>query len=339
MIAGLLPVPKGVVERYYGPVFTTIQPFVTALSNKAPVALFDLLILVVATWWGLFIIGTLGFSSLAWSARLSAVVLRSAAAAAVVYLAFLALWGLNYRRVPLADKLQFDSRRVSPDRVLALAAESVDRLNSLYDRAHQLGWAEHGAPDPVLAGAFSGVQQAFGSGPVVPGRPKTTILDVYFRRAGVAGMTDPFFLETLIATDLLPFERPFVIAHEWSHLAGIADEGEANFAGWVACLRGSVAHQYSGWLFLYGELATSLGDRERRLVSDRLGVGPRRDLTAIRERLQREISPRVSAVGWRVYDRYLKANRIEAGAASYAEVVRLIAGVEFGPDWTPIRRH
>ena len=73
--------------------------------------------------------------------------------------------------------------------------------------------------------------------------------------AGVAGMTDPFFLEALIASDLLPVERPFVIAHEWSHVAGLADEGEANFAGWLTCLQGCPAHQYSGWLFAYSELA------------------------------------------------------------------------------------
>ena len=42
-------------------------------------------------------------------------------------------------------------------------------------------------------------------------------------------MTDPFLLETLIAPDLLEVERPFVIAHEWAHLAGYADESEANF--------------------------------------------------------------------------------------------------------------
>jgi hypothetical protein len=62
---------------------------------------------------------------------------------------------------------------------------------------------------------------------------------VYFKAAGVEGMTDPFFLETLVAGDLLPFERPFVIAHEWSHLAGFANEGEANFLGWLTCMKGS----------------------------------------------------------------------------------------------------
>jgi len=59
-------------------------------------------------------------------------------------------------------------------------------------------------------------------------------------------MTDPYFLETLIASDLLPFERSFVAAHEWSHLAGIADEGEANLAGWLTCLRGGVPHSIAG---------------------------------------------------------------------------------------------
>ena len=41
-------------------------------------------------------------------------------------------------------------------------------------------------------------------------------------------------------------------------------------------------------------------------------------------------SPQVSAAGWRVYDQYLKANRVEAGAASYAQVVRLVLGTALG---------
>ena len=40
---------------------------------------------------------------------------------------------------------------------------------------------------------------------------------------------------------VIGFERPFVIAHEWSHLGGLADEGEANLAGWLACLHGTPA--------------------------------------------------------------------------------------------------
>jgi hypothetical protein len=161
----------------------------------------------------------------------------------------------------------------------------------------------------------------------VPARPKRTILDWYFRRAGVDGMTDPFLLETLVAGNVLPFERAFVVSHEWSHLAGIADEGEANFTAWLSCVGGSAAHAYSGWLFLYAELARAVSASERAALSDALAAGPRADLRAIRDRYVRDVNPRVSAAGWRVYDSYLKANRVPAGTASYDEVVRLVLGV------------
>ena len=75
----------------------------------------------------------------------------------------------------------------------------------------------------------------------MPGRPEATLLGGYFHQAAIAGMTDPFFLETLIAPDLLDVERPFVIAHEWAHLAGYADESEANFVAWLTCRRGDAA--------------------------------------------------------------------------------------------------
>src|SRR4029077_3174327 len=138
-------------------------------------------------------------------------------------------------------------------------------------------------------------RQTGGRGVVTAGRPKWTLLDWYFRRAGGGGSTDPYFRETLVSSTLLPFEQPFVVAHEWSHLAGVADEGDANFVAWLACVRGSSADRYSGWLFLYGELAGSLGGDDRAAIAARLGPGPREDLRAIRERNARNVNPRVSA--------------------------------------------
>ena len=47
------------------------------------------------------------------------------------------------------------------------------------------------------------------------------------------------------------------------------------------------------------------------------------------------MNPTLSAAGWRVYDRYLKANRVERGAQSYADVVRLVLGTRLGARLTP----
>jgi hypothetical protein len=258
-------------------------------------------------------------------------IVRTAVAAATLYLAFLALWGLNYRRVPLERKLAFDIGSVTAGAAEAAASTAVSRVNALHDPAHDIGWPPSDEIDASLSKAFSNAVRDLG-GPdrTVPGRPKHTLLNLYFRPAGVDGLTDPFFLETLVARELLPFERPFVVAHEWSHLAGFADEGEANFLGWLTCARADVAGQYSGWLFLYGQLARDLPRDDREAVIARLAAGPRQDLRAIAARLARDVRPRVADAGWRVYDKYLKANHVEAGAASYEQVVRLVLGTEIG---------
>src|SRR4029079_2362846 len=116
---------------------------------------------------------------------------------------------------------------------------------------------------------------------VVPGRPKTSVFDLYFRRAVVDGMTDPFFLETLVASDLNPFERPFVVAHEWAHLAGYAAEGEANLSGGLACMRGNAADRYSAWLFLYQEVGQTLPRADRLEDAGAPAGGPRPGLGAL----------------------------------------------------------
>jgi Protein of unknown function (DUF3810) len=335
----LAPIPPARIERFYSSgAYPFVQRIVTTLSNQTPFALLDALMVVVVLLW-LVQGGRDLVRGRTLSKRLAPIVWRSAAWSAAMYLAFVSLWGLNYRRVPLVEKLGFRSDAITRTAARAMADAAVDQVNLLYGAAHA------GAPgggddgDAALVAGFRRAIELVGvSGAAVVPRPKRTLLDWYFRRAGVSGMTDPYFLETLIASDVLPFERPFVLAHEWSHVAGIANEGEANFVGWLACVRASAADRYSGWLFLYQELLSSLDHEDQVAVSARLGPGPRLDLRASRDRVLRNVSPRVAAAGWRVYDSYLKANRIEAGAASYADVVRLVLGVDFRTNWTPVLR-
>jgi hypothetical protein len=324
----LVPLPPALVERAYSSsVFPALQRLTTRASNLAPIALFDLFVL--AALFGFAWLCARDLRAKRFGSALVHIAVRLVTLAAAVYLLFFLFWGLNYQRLPLREKVPFDPQRITPDGLFELARETVGRLNVTYVPAHAAGFPAQGELSESLARSFAKTTAALdlASG-TVPARPKRTMLDLYFRRAGVAAMTDPFFLETLVATDLLPFERPMVVGHEWAHLAGVTDEGEANFVGWLTCVRGTAAEQYSGWLFLYGEVMNALPRDRARDVSVSLGAGPRADLQAIRERDQREVSRRLSIAGWLVYDRYLKANRIEAGTASYGEVVSLVLGTD-----------
>ena len=338
LCAALLPVPSSAIERFYSAgIYRVLQPALTTISNLVPFALFDLLVAGVVVTWVALAVRDARRSKRRWLQAMGRIGLRTVVWSAGLYVIFLLTWGLNYRRVGLDNRLEYDRRAVTADAARTLGIEATSRLNALHDAAHAEASLAARVIDPALAAAFVRVNRQIGGGTVLVGRPKTTWLNWYFRRTAVDGMTDPYLLETLVIDDLLPFERPFVVAHEWSHLAGIADEGEANFLGWLTCVHGSAAHQYSGWLFLYEQVARAVSRRDRDELARRLGSGPTDDLQAIANRIARAASPRLAAVSRRAYDAYLKANRIEAGAESYGEVVRLVLGVRFGADWTPRR--
>jgi hypothetical protein len=340
LLAALVPVPAAAVDAAYSHGFYAwLQPVLTTVSNLFPFALLDALLLVALVWLGLAARDLIHGRRTGWLKTVAQIFLRTLVWCAALYLMFAVTWGFNYRRVRLVDKLETRADAVTADAALAMANRAVDEMNGSHRAAHDAGWGSPSAIDPELAGGLErAARDVAAARRVTVGRPKRSLLDWYFRRTAVSGMTNPWALEVVVASDVLPFERPMVHAHEWSHLAGIAHEGDANFVAWLACVRGSVPARYSAWLFMYQELLPSVAPGDRGAVAARLGPGPREDLRAVRERFLQNVNPRLFAAGWTVYDSYLKANRVESGAASYAEVVRLALGVRYTGDWTPVRR-
>jgi hypothetical protein len=339
------PLPRHAVERIYSRGFYPIlQPRLTALSNSTPFAWFDALVLL-----------TIGTTLTLWAVRLrrlprgsgaaakvgtlAGLTLDTAAIGAVLYLWFLVAWGLNYQRQPLHEQLDFREERITREALRTLAQRTVDSLNALHHDAHAATWPDLVETPAALGPAFVRAQRDL----ALPwtahtGRPKRTLFNFYFTRVSIDGMTGPFFLETLANGTLLPFERAATVAHEWSHLAGYADESEANFVGWLVCMRGPAAVQYSGWLSLYGTVVGALPRSDRDEMAGRLEEGPRADLRAISDRILRHAIPVASRAGYALYDRFLKANRVEAGVRSYGEVLRLLLGTKFNEDGSPAPR-
>src|SRR5207342_1593084 len=161
-----------------------------------------------------------------------------------LYVVFLAAWGLNYRRLPITTTLDFDRKRVTRAAVERFAARAGDELNRLYLRAHAdpSATATLAAVRVHLAPAFTKAQRDLGAAHIAtPGQPKRSLLSLYFRWATVDGMINPYGLEVLINPDLVPIERPFVVARE----------SEASLVGWTTCMEGDETAQYSGWLSLF----------------------------------------------------------------------------------------
>jgi hypothetical protein len=339
-----VPIGADQIERDYSTsVYLTIQRALTPASNVVPVALFDVMLGIVVC--ALIVRIAIRVRQVRQTPRgrpwrrtgraLSWIALDLAATAAVLAIWFSLAWGGNYRRMPLRERLDFDRARVTREAAIEMTRTSVRELNRLHPIAHSRPWPTLEMLPATLGGAIADVQHAFGQpGLATAGRPKSTVMQAWFQWAAIDGMTDPFFLETLVNSDALPIERPFIVTHEWSHLAGFAHEAEANFLAWVICQRADTQAQYSAWLSLYFHLAGGLAPADRRAIDVDLQEGPRRDMREIIARYQRS-APRVRVVAWQMYDRYLKANRVAEGIASYDAVVTLILGTKFSIDWIP----
>jgi hypothetical protein len=259
--------------------------------------------------------------------RAGAVLVAALAVVAGVYLWFLLAWGFNYQRVSVAARVGLDRTRATPDRLAAFAADTVDELNRLRPLAQAQPWPDRAALVETLRPAFRAALPRVGvRDDVVAGRPKWSVLQPYFRWAGIDGVTNPFVPEVVVNHDLLPMEWAFTLAHEWGHLAGLAHEAEASYAGWLTCQAGTDQTRYSARLWAIAHVFAALPRDQQVQLLSRLGEGPRSDLRAIAQRSAQSVTV-VRRMSWATYDRYLKSNRVSEGLASYdAAIVLILAG-------------
>lgn len=323
-----VPLPPWAVDQFYSrDLYPWLQSGLTAASNATPVAVFDLLVALA----GLVLLYRL--------ARLTVTASRSGAMAALreglqrlirlvalIVVAFMFFWGCNYRRVPLAATLSGGAAvELTEDGLLRAVTEAAALASRVRPAAAPATPGTFDELAGMLAGPMNRALTRLNREPLArAGRPKVSrVLTPFFTRAGVDGMINPLALESIVHPDLLPFERPYVLAHEWGHLAGLADEAEASAVGWLACMSGPPPLVYSASLYLVMEGAAALPGEARTKALASLSAGVRADLEAIRTRLMRQ-QPQVQQVTSRVYDTYLRANRVPDGTASYSRALRLI---------------
>ena len=331
-LMAVLPVSRSAVESAYSQgAYPVLRQLLTAATSRVPLVLFDWLLLggasAILAWcaWRLSRPGRQGRLRV-----LGAVAARLAVVAAALYLVFLVAWGLNYRREALGAKLGYAEERVTPAVLEELTAAAVSHLNRLFEVTEARSWPQLEELPAALGPAFERVQRELGATRPAPAVvPRRSLLTPYFRRAGIDGMTDPFSLQVLVNDTVLPFERPFVTAHEWAHVAGFAHEAEANFVAWLTCLEGDERMQYSGWLNLVGRLLGAVPEPSREALGARLGPGPRADYAAVRARTSRVV-PVIQRNARRLNDGYLRANRVAGGVRSYGEVLQLAVGTDLG---------
>lgn len=319
----IAPLPPAWVEqRYSRGVYPAWERVAVLLTNLLPVATFDVIVVVAAAAAAVWAVRARRLRS--WRYAASRLLLMAGLAG----LWFQLGWGLNYRRMPIAESLQLHPPRdaAALERFALAAAERARASAGDLPRGDRYSASRVVAE---LAPAFARVQQRLGL-PVSarPGRPKHSLFDPYFRWAAIDGVTNPLVPEIMLVSNLTPAEVHATVAHEWAHLAGYASEDEASFVGWLICLEADGAARYSGWLFALLK-AAGASPAEAPEWLHRGGPEVIADIRAIQARYLAS-SKAVREAASATYDQFLRANRVEGGIESYDAVLQLMLAT--GPD-------
>ena len=266
----LFLLPRIVEMVYANGVGPGIVRPISLLSSLVPISLVEVAIVLYAAW----VMVAIGrgmrdvmhhrrsVSNLALAAALSA-----ARHGGALILFFYVLWGFNYARPPLVERLGWPEWHPPEARELeALTTNAIDAASRAYWDIHHAEDAgeptrmpaDLGALDRALEEGWSRAAEQLG----LPapygrryGRTKRLLLTQIVARFGIAGFYFPWTAEANVLRDSPAVRRPQSMAHEKAHQRGTGPESEASFLGFVAAANSPHPHaRYSAYVFAQGQL-------------------------------------------------------------------------------------
>ena len=246
---------------------------------------------------------------------------------------FYVTWGFNYFREPLAQRMGLSVSARSVDELEAFVLRTAAEAQLLRETLHE---NEDGvfAPKENKGVLFAGLSQAyavlaeqftvFQSDPT---RAKQILWSTGLSWQGISGIYIGLTAEPNVNAAQPPLLLYQAAAHEMAHQTGIASEDEAEFVGYLACMRSNDANvRYSGLAYALIVAGNALFDADitRYLAATELyGDAIWRDFSAYNA-YWNSFSGEIRQSADRRNDAYLKHNSQPSGIKSYGEAVDLL---------------
>ena len=246
---------------------------------------------------------------------------------------FYALWGFNYQRVPLAEKLKLPVQSLDTTLIrmefewatkeMVRAREAIPVFSDTSITVVQLP----AQMEELVRTELENLLDSMGYPTPGHARCRSIHPEGFLLQSGASGIYIPFVGEGHIDAALPPATRPFTMAHELSHGYGFGEESVCNFLGFLACIQSDNAIlAYSGWFDYWREIASlyrSQNPGAYQAFRDQLPPTIVADLQALRNLYEKYpgFFPEISRS---IYEWYLKKQGIEEGLRNYSQVVELV---------------
>lgn len=249
-----------------------------------------------------------------------------------LYLFFYLVWGFNYYKPNLSEKLK--GQKYSIEELKNIAEYSLEnslvlRENLEEDREGVLKFKRKEFYQDLPTNlTLKNIDLKYAKLPSNSVK-KYSLYSIMMRYFGVSGYYNPFSGEAQV-TRLTPTTNlPVTMAHEQAHQMGYATEYEANFIGYLTCIQSSddklkYAANFKSLKYTLSEIypKDSLFVREKL---EAFSEAMKRDYKAERD-FYDKYSGRADRMFSAMNNAYLKANNQEEGIESYNRFVELLVG-------------
>ena len=325
---------SNLVDMVYPYVIRNLQNYLAEWTSVVEYPVWQLLaiVLLVLILASLILVVILKRSIIGWTGWVVAVF-------SGIYMLHTLMWGLSYHAGDLSQDLRLDTSSYNLE-------ELVEATEYYRDKAMELSLlVNRDENGNVKFAEFETLAETAGKGfeiltyehhyPVFAGSrlpvKKLGWADMY-SSMGITGVTFGITGEAAVNPQIPDVTIPFTMLHEMAHRMCIANERDANFAGFLACsVHPNLEFQYSGYFMAYRYCYNALAGvshpsaaaaaaRVKAGVSQTL----QKDMDSYSQFFRSKESTLATNVADSMNDAYLKTSGDTSGSASYGQVCDLL---------------
>ena len=225
----------------------------------------------------------------------------------ILYFLFYFLWGLNYFKPSLVDKLNIKS-----EYEFNVLDETINRV------IFEINKESSSISEDINKSDIFNLINTNAS------NIKKSIIPDIFLYQGVSGHYVPFTSEAIFVDKIPLVDIPVVILHEQAHQSGYADEGEASFIAFRRAINNKEPYiRYSGYFYALINLLSEISNKNSDKLDDyitKLDEKVISDINKAQNFWSKYSDSFLDKAQNYIYDIFLKSNNQEAGIMTYGEV-------------------
>ena len=257
----------------------------------------------------------------------------------LVYLLHTLVFGLNYYAGDLADDIRLEKRHYEVEELASAATYYRDMANLLAvqvprDASGNVDFADFDELARQAEDGFHTLVYDY-SYPVFAGNtlPVKQLgwADLY-SSMGITGVTMGLTGEAAVNPQIPDVTLPFTMCHEMAHRMSIANERDANFGAFLACMANEdIQYRYSGYFMAYRYCYNALVNANTMAssaaaarIASEASSQLQQDMKYYSQFFSSRRDEKATEFANNVNDTYLKTSGDEAGVASYGDVCDLL---------------